>query len=133
MTGDVSSEQLNDQQSDKHLEWLSFHWPEYFSSSSYSLKDDKTENGLIIDNTDNARITHRIVQIHLNPDSNRSLAHLLDVFLFFLAVSRVQTVATAMKATGGVQTIHWRSGMFKMFSTYPRPMATESEKAFFCF
>ena len=82
------------------------------------------------DNNDNARVTHRLVQGHLYGEVRAKRSQLLSnslesrlhlqpcrtsqIFVFFWQF-RVQTVATAMNATGGVQITPHRSHTRALF------------------
>ena len=97
-----------------------------------TLKDGQTKNGGISDNNDNARGTHRLVQGDLDgmvrakrsqllSSSHESGLHLLSlrssqIFCSFWQF-RVQTVATAVNATGGVQITPLRTHACARFLT----------------
>ena len=107
---------------------LSSNWKTYFSSSSSSSwtksptwwsssswdhqwqewhsREGKTKNGGISDNTDTAKVPHRQVQGDLygdvrasSPESRIPFVRFSDLFVLSGSL-RVQTVATAMNATG---------------------------------
>ena len=112
----------------QHLELLSFNWKTYFSSYSppkwtesptwwsssswdHQWKEWHTQGGQSrtdkykeICTVRSERKGLNCCQVHPNPDSICSLAHFY--FLVFLAVS-LQTVATAMNATGEVYREHF--------------------------
>ena len=61
-------------------------------------------------------------QVHLTPDSNCSFGHFSDVFCSFWQF-RVQTVATTMNATEGVQTTPHRTHTRALFPRCARSHA----------